>query len=59
MVLRLRGKQDGGDNYLFQTVARPEVAGNVANDGGSLYQNFMSIQYEMLEVLSWENGWVR
>ncbi|CAL8098338.1 unnamed protein product [Prunus armeniaca] len=56
MVLRLRGKQDGEDNYLFQAVARLEVAGNVASDGGSLYQKFMSIQYEMLEVLSWENG---
>ncbi|CAL2255531.1 unnamed protein product [Prunus armeniaca] len=57
-VVLPRGKQEGGESYLIQVVAQPEVARNVSNNEGGLCRNFQSISSTILVISSYEKYWV-
>ncbi|CAL9019167.1 unnamed protein product [Prunus brigantina] len=56
-VAQPRGKQEGGENYFFQVVARLEVAGNVTNDYISFCRVFQSTPLPNTEFSIGEMRW--
>ncbi|CAL2256714.1 unnamed protein product [Prunus armeniaca] len=56
-ITQPRGKQEGGESYFFQVVARLEVAENVADDCISFCQVFQSTPSPNAEFSIAEMGW--